>query len=488
MVEGGRVFCKEERRLSLQGPSLIAVFCLADYYNKMTEDTIIAISTPPGYGGIGIIRLSGKRALPLSKKIFRAKKATKIPPRQPVLGYLYDSRQKDDFEEGFLTYFPGPRSYTGEDVVEISCHGSPVILEELIRLGVKAGARHADPGEFTLRAYLNGRIDILQAEAVNDIIRASSLTQAKISFRQKEGRLSTKIKTLREEVIHCLALAEAGLEFPDEGLRISSKRMAMSIEKVLLSLKRLIASYDLGRTMREGIKLALVGRANVGKSTLFNALLDQERAIVTPYPGTTRDYLSERVLVKQALVTLVDTAGMATSDHPVEQEGIKRSKRLAAESDGLLFLLDASQRESPEDRRLLERFQDRKMILLVNKIDLPRKMDTAILGRWTRAQPLLEISALKRINLERLRDKIHEFFVPQKAKSEEVILHLRQKLILEQMAEALERGLARLRQEFSEEYCVEEIRTVLPLFARLTGEIRAEEVIQNIFGRFCVGK
>lgn len=454
----------------------------------MTEDTIIAISTPPGYGGIGIVRLSGKRALPLSKKIFRAKRLKTIPPRQPVLGYLYDSKRKDAFEEGFLTYFPAPRSYTGEDVIEISCHGSPVILEELVRLGVKAGARHADPGEFTLRAYLNGRMDILQAEAVNDIIQASSLTQAKISFHQKEGRLSTMIRSLREEVIQCLALAEASLEFPDEGLRITPKRMAKTIETVLSSIKRLIGSYDLGKTMREGTTLALVGRANVGKSTLFNALLDHERAIVTPFPGTTRDYLSEGIMVKEAFFTLIDTAGMSKAAHPVEQEGIKRSKRWVNEADGLLFLLDASQKESPEDRRLLEMYRDKKMIILVNKIDLPRKMDAAILGQWTGTRPRLEISALKRINLERLKNKVHEMFVPQKSKSEEVILHLRQKLILEQMSTALETGLARLGEAYSEEYFVEELRAVLPLFARLTGEIRAEEVIQEIFSRFCVGK
>jgi len=293
----------------------------------MDEETIIAISTPLGYGGLGIVRLSGKKSLSIAKKIFEPKKhSAKIQPRRPILGQLYDFEKGDFFEEAYLTYFPQPHSYTREDIVEISCHGSPLILEEVVRLGIKAGARHASPGEFTLRAYLSGRIDLLQAEAVNDIVQASSLKQAKISFKQLEGSLSRKITSLRKNIIHLFSQIEAIIEFPDEGLRISPKMILKTIDHSIEGLKRLIESYNLGKALSEGLTLAITGRPNVGKSTLFNSLLEKERAIVTPYPGTTRDYLLESIKIKDSLFTLIDMAGMAIPSHPRKRRNQKRKK------------------------------------------------------------------------------------------------------------------------------------------------------------------
>ena len=251
----------------------------------MQEDTIIAISTPLGFGGLGVVRMSGPHSLQIARKIFKPKKnLPKIPPNRPILGHLFDFENSEHFEEAFLTFFAKPHSYTREDMVEISCHGSPVILEEVVRLGAKAGARHAAPGEFTLRAYLNGRIDILQAEAINDIITASSLGQAKISFRQLEGSLSKSAISIREQIIQLLSEIEATIEFPDEDLNISQKTIANTLARAEKTVEELVASYDLGKTLSEGLFLAITGRANVGKSTLFNALLRKDRAIVTPFP------------------------------------------------------------------------------------------------------------------------------------------------------------------------------------------------------------
>ncbi|MEW5901915.1 MAG: GTPase, partial [Acidobacteriota bacterium] len=286
------------------------------------DDTIIAISTPVGYGGLGIVRLSGLKALSVGRRIFRPGKRTawKKAARSLVFGEVFDTSAQNALDEAFMVFFPKPQSYTREDVVEISCHGSPVILEEVVRLGIQAGARLAHPGEFTLRAYLRGRLDMLQAEAVNDLINATSLEQARISFGQLRGRLSREVSSWRQRVVDLISQVEASIEFPEEGLAITSEEIAASLEAVIAEVKGLIASFERGRAMTEGLSLAIVGRANVGKSTLFNALLDEDRAIVSAFPGTTRDYLRERLNIDSSIFQLIDMAGFERSSHPVEKE------------------------------------------------------------------------------------------------------------------------------------------------------------------------
>lgn len=455
----------------------------------MFEDTIIAVSTPFGYGGLGVVRLSGKKSLSISKKIFKPKKhKAKILPLRPILGNLYHFEDKDFFEEAYLTFFPAPRTYTREDVVEISCHGSPLILEEIIRLGIKAGARHARPGEFTLRAYLNGRIDILQAEAINDIIQAASFKQAKISYKQLEGKLSQTINSLRNQMINLLCQIEANIEFPEEDLKISPQKITKTITNITRTLKSLIESYNLGKTLSEGITLAILGRANTGKSTLFNSLCGKDRAIVTSYPGTTRDYLHERIKIKDSLFTLIDTAGFENATHPVDKEGIKRGKQQAVSADGLLILFDASKKESTEDIQLVHSFPDKRKLLLFNKIDLRKKIDVSKLTNMDKNLPFLEISALKGTNLNKLTEMIHSIFVPKKEFGEEVILHLRQKLLLDEILYCLDEGLRLYKDGHPEEIAAEEFRKTIPLVGQLTGEIRTEDILNEIFSRFCVGK
>ncbi len=328
----------------------------------MLEDTIIAISTPPGYGGLGIVRLSGPRALRIAKHVFKPRRGP-IVAGKPILGVVHGPGSGAEFDEAFLTFHKRPHSYTREDVVEISCHGSPIVLEEVIRLGVRAGARPADPGEFTLRAYINGRLDIIQAEAVNDLIRAASLTQARISFGQLGGSLSKKIGAVREKLIHLLSGIEAGIEFPDEDLEDIPQRHGAEARRLIRDVGSLTAGYEAGRALAEGITLAIAGKKNVGKSTLFNALLGQDRAIVTPYPGTTRDFLREKMIVRDSVFHLVDTAGLGQATHPIEREGMRRSERQARDADGVLFVLDGSRPPGREDKRLLEKFK-RQLILL----------------------------------------------------------------------------------------------------------------------------
>jgi len=489
----------------------------------MLEDTIIAISTPPGYGGLGIVRLSGPRSLAVAKRIFRPRRGG-IAPGKPVFGDLHGPGRGEEFDEAFLTFHKKPRSYTREDVVEISCHGSPVVLEEVVRLGVRAGARPADPGEFTLRAYLNGRLDIIQAEAVNDLIRAASLTQARISFDQLGGSLSKRIGAVRGKLVRLLAGIEAAIEFPDEGLRNVRSVTARKIDELVRDVEALVAGYEAGRPLAEGITLAIAGKTNVGKSTLFNALLGQDRAIVTPYPGTTRDLLRERLVIGDSVFHLVDMAGMGRPAHPVESEGMRRGARQARDADGVLLVIDGSRPAGREDLRLLEKFRKSIIYIIINKIDIARSAgDTGLAGKAA-AIPMVPVSALKGTNIDGLKARIHGTFTrsptlspafeggdekrssgqtpyklrnscrgieglsPSKGKQDDVVLHLRQKLFLEEMLSGLKRSRALQREGHPEEIVAEELRGVLPAVGRLTGEIRAGEVIDDIFGRFCVGK
>lgn len=454
----------------------------------MREDTIIAISTPLGYGGLGVVRLSGAEALSIAQQLFLPKRKQTFSPRSAVLGNIYDFSKNEIFEEAFLIFFPAPRTFTREDVIEISCHGSPVVLEEVVRLGIRAGARHSEPGEFTLRAYLNGRIDILQAEAIHDIIHASSIKQAKISFKQLEGGLSKKMLSLRKQIIDMLSRIEASLEFPEESLKISPESITKSLDKTIQAVLRLVESYNLGKTLAEGLTVALAGRTNVGKSTLFNALLEKERSIVTPFPGTTRDYLQEKIHIRDSVFTLTDMAGLDKTTQPAEKEGIKRGNKLALEADGILLLLDVSKTQTNQDILLIKKFEGKNIIILFNKSDLPNKMDVEHLKKSFPNLAFLEISAKTGKNISLLKDLMREKFVPTQGKSEEVILHLRQKLLLESIYSALKQGRKLLMDGYSEELYVEEIRKAVPLIGELTGEIRNDEILKEIFRSFCVGK
>jgi len=456
----------------------------------MLEDTIIAISTPPGVGGLGVVRLSGERALAIARKLFhtRKKASSGFPVRRVVLGSVREPGKKEILDEAFLTYYKAPHSYTREDVVELSCHGSPVVLEEIVRLGAQAGARRAHRGEFTLRAYVNGRLDILQAGAVNDLIRSGSLTQARISFRQLSGSLSRRVLGLREDLVHLAAQVEAGIEFPEEGLAMAPAGHARTLDSVISALDRLVTSYGTGRTLSEGITLAITGRTNVGKSTLFNALLEEDRAIVTPFPGTTRDYLREQIVIDDVVFHLVDMAGLGKPSHPVEEKGIAKGQKIASEADGLLIVLDGSQKESGEDERIIRRFLGKKAVLVVNKADLPSKIDKRRVRSLAGDAPVLAVSALKGTHLDRLRAQIRLSFAPALDIQDEVVLHARQRDIFLEALTALRETRRLLDVGHTEDIYAEELRKAISLVGRVTGEVQAEDVMNDIFSRFCVGK
>jgi tRNA modification GTPase len=457
--------------------------------NYHLEDTIIAISSPPGPGGIGIVRLSGSEALKIAGRIFvPAHESPALNPRKMCFGHLVDLETGEKLDSGYVCYFPSPNSYTREDVVEISLHGSPVILNEAVRLGIKAGARPALPGEFTLRAYLHGRLDIIQAEAINDLIRASSMDQARISFRQIEGSLSRQLSNLREQLLNLLVLIETRIEFPEEEVSVTQDEIKTVVEEVIKTLEKLAGSYERGRALLEGLTIALVGRTNVGKSTLFNALLQEERAIVTPYPGTTRDFIRENIMVNGVLMKLVDMAGFGQAQHPVEEEGMARGQKVADKADGLLILLDASKEETAEDLDLLEKYRHKKRIIVFNKCDLPQKINREKILERNKDIPSVDLSALTGQNLEKLREQMVKVFAPSVDKNEEIILHEHQKLLIDQMISHLREARKLLEQGFTEEFIAEELRETVGLFAQIKGEIKPQEVLEQIFGRFCIGK
>ncbi len=455
---------------------------------KEFDDTIIAVSTPSGVGGIGIVRLSGPQALGVARRIFKPRKAiSRFIPLQAVLGDLI-GQDGDKFDEAFLTYFKAPHSYTREDIVELSCHGSPAVLDEAIRLGVAAGARRAHPGEFTRRAVLRGRIDILQAEAVQSLISSESLWQAKVSYRQLEGGLSSSLLAFRGKIVTLLADIESRLEFPDEEGEALGGTIEESLREALDFVSELVASHDAGRFMTEGFTLAIVGRPNVGKSTLFNALSGKDRAIVTPYPGTTRDYLEERVRIGGATFNLIDMAGLGQTAHPIEKEGVKRGKAIAQRADGILFVVDASKKETRPDLALIRDHAGQKGLVIFNKSDLPGRIDKAKIIAATGKMPHVAVSALKGANIDELRKTIKTHFSPDRKKWDEIILHSRQKVILERIKDCLQAGLRLSGEEYGEEFCAEEVRKIIPLLGQLTGEIQTEEVLRSIFDRFCIGK
>lgn len=456
----------------------------------MLEDTIIAIATPPGYGGLGIVRISGKKALAVARRIFEPKGRARPDylERRPVFGTVRDPERGNALDEAFLTYFKAPRSYTREDVVEISAHGSPAVLEAILEIGTRAGARPARPGEFTLRACLNGRLDILQAQAVDDLVRSVSLAQARISSRQLGGSLSRRVFRLRDRLVGLLSRIEAGLEFPEDGVRTNAASIRKTLDSLVDEVGGLVASYETGRALAEGVTLAIVGRTNVGKSTLFNALLNEDRAIVTPFPGTTRDFLRERLVVDGIVFHLVDMAGLGRPAHPVERTGMVKGRRIAGQAGGLLLVIDASRPANEEDERLIKKYQGKKSIVVLNKCDLPRKIAGARIRKMAGASPIVEVSALKGRNIDRLRSRLRSSFVPGPGQEEEIVLHARQKDSLVAVHEALGRAQGLLTKGHSEEFAAEELRTALARIGELTGEVRTEEILDEIFGRFCVGK
>jgi tRNA modification GTPase len=436
------------------------------------KDTIVAVSTPPGRGGIGVVRLSGADARNIASKILKFSDDFSWRPWTAALAEL------SDVDQVVVTFFAAPRSYTAEDVVEIACHGSPVVLRFGLELACKNGARLAEPGEFTLRAYVNGRIDLPQAEAVRDLIDATTLYQARIAAQQTSGSVSRRLAPVKELLLQLIALLEAGIDFAEDDVDFaSSSQIEIFIWPILDLVKALIASFAYGKLVHEGFTLAIVGRPNVGKSSLFNRLLEQDRAIVTDIPGTTRDLVSETASVEGIPVKFVDTAGIREGEDTVESLGIERSYQAMADADLTIVVIDSSVPLESEDEALIGRAQG-KSLVVANKCDL-------------RASPVgMQVSALTGEGIPELRRAIVDAIAPRGQIEQEggFITSLRHEQLLRESQEALEQALTANGLGIPHEMLLLDLYAALRPIDAITGATTADDILNRIFSTFCIGK
>ncbi len=443
------------------------------------RDTIVAISTPPGRSGIGVVRLSGANSRGIASRMLRFPHGHEWRPWTAGLAELVDAND-NVVDQVVATFYAAPRSYTAEDLVEISCHGSPVVLRFCLERAGSAGARLAEPGEFTLRAFLNGRIDLPQAEAVRDLIEATTLYQARIAAQQVEGSVSRRIRPMKEQLLELIALLEAGIDFAEDDVSVASTEdILRRLNPIELVLAALVATFDYGKLVHSGLTLAIAGRPNVGKSSLFNRLLEQDRAIVTAIPGTTRDLVSEVAAIDGIPIKFIDTAGIRPGQDLVETLGIERSYQAMADADLTLVVFDLSETIQPEDIALLERAkQQGRYILVGNKSDLPRVAEPP--------EECVIVSAVTGEGIERLRQKI----APSAAREQEsgFITSIRHEQLLRESIEAL--GQARKAAEFGipHEMLLLDLYAALRPIDAITGATSADDILNRIFSTFCIGK
>jgi tRNA modification GTPase len=447
------------------------------------RDTIVAISTPPGAGGLGIVRLSGPESRSIAATLLSHATAVAWRPWTAFLSDLIDDQQQT-VDQVIVTWFAAPRSYTAEDVVEISCHGSPFVLRHCVDRALAAGARLADPGEFTFRAYLNGRIDLPQAEAVNDLIQATTLHQAKVAARQLEGGVSRLIQPSKTQLLELIALLEAGVDFAEDDVSVAPENeVRQRITSIVANLSRLIDSFRYGKLVHDGLSLAIVGRPNVGKSSLFNALLERDRAIVTDIPGTTRDTVSEVAVIDGVPVRLVDTAGIREGRNVVERLGIARSFEAMADADITLVVLDLSQPRTAEDEALLARAKRGGPCLIVgNKRDLVRRM--------TELDGVIEVSARDRLGIDPLRQRILATVAPegQYGLQAGFITSLRHERLLRESRHCLLLAEEGLNLGHPHDLLLVLLYNALAPLDALTGSTTADDILNRIFSTFCIGK
>jgi tRNA modification GTPase len=447
------------------------------------DDTIVAIATPPGRGGIGVVRLAGPDARAVTMPLLRG--VTELLAQHATYVELVDPESGERLDEVVVTYFAKPHSYTTDDIVEISCHGSPVLLARVVELALAKGVRMADPGEFTMRAFLNGRIDLTQAEAVRDLIESQTLYQAKVAAQQLGGSVSRRIQPIKQQLVNLIAVLEAGIDFAEDDVSVLPAKDALArIAEVRGPLAKLQEGFAFGKVVHEGLTLAIVGRPNVGKSSLFNRLVERDRAIVTAIPGTTRDLVTETVSLGGIPVHLVDTAGIRESRDEAESLGIQKSREAMADADLVLVVVDAHDAEHEVDQQLMEAAAERSAILVENKIDLGRA--PAANGHKI---PVVHTSATTGEGIAELREQILRMVSGESGREESGFLtNLRQHQLVSDSLAALDSAASAIELKIPHEMVLMDLYNALRPLDDITGATTADDILNLIFSTFCIGK
>lgn len=452
------------------------------------DDTIVAVATPPGRGGLGMVRISGSRAAAVARALLDRPRS--LQPRRATVTRLV-MREGDAataIDRVVATSFPGPGSYTGEDVVEICAHGSPVLLEQIVALACRSGARLANPGEFTLRAFLHGRVDLVQAEAVADLIDAVTPLQARVAFDQLEGTVTDRIADLDRRLLDLTARLEASLDFPEEGYHfIETSDVARGIGELRERVQAMLDGAAAGRLIREGCRVVVLGRPNVGKSSVFNRLLGSSRAIVAPVPGTTRDLVTETLDLAGLAVGLVDSAGIRATGDPVETEGVSRARGALDSASACLVVLDRSVPLAGDDRDVLRETGSSPRVVVVNKIDRPAAWSPPV--ALPPGGDAVEVSALTGEGFGRLREELRRVLAGETAPRETpMVANIRHIELLERAGSALGAAAGAAERGAAEEFVLEDLQRARRALEELTGRRTPDDVLEHIFERFCIGK
>ena len=456
------------------------------------DDTIAAIATAPGEGGIGIIRISGPKSLEVAEDIFfsmSGKKISEYPARTLIFGNIKDGDKKID--EVLVAYMKGPNSYTAEDVVEINCHGGFISVKRILELVLSKDVRLAEAGEFTKRAFLNGRIDLSQAEAVIDVINAKTDKAHEVAENQLDGSLSNRIREFREKVTELLAQVEVAIDYPEEDIEfIAYTTLEEKTRELNKDIKKLYETSESGKIFREGLKTVIVGKPNVGKSSLLNSILGENRAIVTDIPGTTRDVIEEFVNIKGIPLKIVDTAGIRETDDVVEKIGVEKSMASFDTADLIIMVVDSSSELSEEDREILEKVQGKETILLLNKTDLPQVIDEEEVKKYVNKENIIKISALHNEGIEDVHDRIEAMVYKGdiKSSSNVIITNSRHKDALYRAMKSAEDAMRAIEDRMPLDFVEVDLKNIWDYLGYINGDTVSEDLLDNIFHNFCIGK
>ncbi|MBU5315641.1 tRNA uridine-5-carboxymethylaminomethyl(34) synthesis GTPase MnmE [Clostridium bornimense] len=455
-------------------------------------DTIAAVATAVGEGSVSIIRVSGEEALKIAKKIFRGVRGKSIEDIKPYTmryGSIIDNETDEKIDEVILSYMKGPKSFTAEDTIEINCHGGVIATKRVLDAVIKNGARLAEPGEFTKRAFLNGRIDLSQAEAVMDIINSKTEVSMKSALVQSEGKLSKEINELRNKLLEIIAHIEATVDYPEDDLEeVTSEKTEVDVKVVIDEVNKLIESAEAGKIIRDGLSTVIVGKPNVGKSSLLNVLTRGNRAIVTDIPGTTRDIIEEYISLDGIPIRIIDTAGIRETEDVVEKIGVERSKEKIEEADLVILMLDASREIAEEDIEIIKYIKNKKYIVLLNKQDLPNAINKSDLEELNQ-EYIIPISTKDELGIDEIKNAIKELFFKGKINSSEVMVtNIRHKEALYRAKECLESTLCALKDTMAIDLASIDIRNAWSALGQINGETVEEDLIDKIFSEFCLGK